>query len=74
MECAAQQPPNDRGEHHEVTNDPEAAEIFRKEALDRLVQQERFDTPIALSAARQWSAFAALLLFAIAALLYLLIG
>lgn len=55
-------------------NDPDAAEIFRKEALDRLAQQERLDAPVALSPARRWTALAALALFAAAALLCLFIG
>lgn len=56
-----------------MTDDPDAAELFRKEALDRLAQQERLDAPIALSAARRWVAGAALAVFAVAALLYCLI-
>jgi uncharacterized membrane protein YccC len=43
-----------------MTNDPDAAKIFRKEALDRVAQQERLDSPVMLSAARPWIAFAAL--------------
>ena len=54
--------------------DPDAAEIFRKEALDRLAQQERLDVPVALSATRRWTALAALALLAAAALLCLFIG
>lgn len=52
-------------------NDRDAEEVFRREALDRLAQQERLDTAVPLSAARWWVASAALALFAVAVLLCL---
>lgn len=57
-------------------SDREAEEVFRREALDRLAQQDRLDSAVTLSAVRQWVTGAALALFAVAALfsLALLIG
>ncbi len=54
-----------------MLSDRDSEEIFRREALDRRAQQERLDAAVTLSTVRRWIAGAAVMLFAVAALLCL---
>jgi hypothetical protein len=54
-----------------MTEDGARSEIFRKEAIERLVRHERVEASLGLSPARRWTTLAAALLLAAAALLSL---
>lgn len=54
-----------------MTQDGAASEIFRKEAIDRLVQQGGVEASLGLSPTRRWVTLVATLLLAAAALLFL---